>query len=66
MVLGDSREGLDSLVDLEEEEGKLLKQAIALSLEEAEENDKEEEDNNEEDAHEDGEEGGEEQTRPEF
>ena len=59
MVLGDSKEGLDSSVGLEEEnedEETLLKQAIALSLEGAEENDNEEEDNNEEDAEEDGEE----------
>ena len=51
MVLGDSREGLDSPVDREneDEEEKLLKQAIALSLEGAEENENQEEDNNEED-----------------
>ena len=59
MVLGDSKEGMDSSVGLEEEdedeEEKLLKQAIALSLEGTEENDNEEEDNNEEDAQEDGE-----------
>ena len=53
MVLGESREGLDSPVGPEDEE--LLKQAIALSLEGAEENDTEEEDNNEEDVQEDGE-----------
>ena len=48
MVLGDSWEGLDSPVGCEGEEEKLLKQAIALSLEgEAE---------NEDDAHEYGEE----------
>ena len=39
MVSGDSREGLDSPVDGEDEEEKLLKQAIALSLEGAEEED---------------------------
>ena len=50
MVSGDSREGLDSRVGPEDEEEKLLKQAIALSLEGAEENDTEVEDNNEEDA----------------
>ena len=57
MVLGDSREGLDSPVGCEDEdeEEKLLKQAIALSLEGAEENDNEEEDNNEDGAQEDGE-----------
>ena len=56
MVLGDSGKGLDSPVGLEneDEKEKLLKQAIALSLEEAEENDKEEEDNNEEDTEEMG------------
>ena len=54
MVLGDSREGLDSPIGHEDEEERLLKQAIALSLEGAEENDNEEEDNNEEDAQEDG------------
>ena len=37
LVSGDSREGQDSPVDLEDEEGNLLKQAIALSLEGAEE-----------------------------
>ena len=49
MVLGDSR-GRDSPVDCEgeDEEEKLLKQAIALSLEGAEENDNGGEDNNEE------------------
>ena len=57
MVLGDTRESLDFLVGREnEEEEKLLKQAIALSLEGAEENDNEEEDNNEQDAGEEGEE----------
>ena len=55
LILGDSREGVDSLVDCEDEEEKLLKQAIALSLEGAEENDKKEDNNNEEDAEEDGE-----------
>ena len=52
MVLGDSREGLDSRVGPEgeeEEEEKLVKQAIALSLEGTEENDNEEEEINEED-----------------
>ena len=48
MVSGDSREGLDVLVPHEDEEEKLLKQAIALSLEGAEENDNGGEDNNEE------------------
>ena len=48
MVSGDSEEGLDSPVGQEEEEEKLLKQAIALSLEGAEENDNGEEDNSEE------------------
>ena len=55
MVLGDSKEGLDSSVGLEEEnedEETLLKQAIALSLKGTEENDNSEEDNNEEDAEE--------------
>ena len=47
LVLGDSREILDSTVGREDEEEKLLKHAIALSM--AEENDTEEEDNNEED-----------------
>ena len=60
MVLGDSRgrvgPGLDSPVGCEDEEEKLLKQAIALSLEGEAENDNGEEDNNEEDAEEDGEE----------
>ena len=37
LVLGDSREGLDSPVGCEDEEEVLLKQAIALSLEGAEE-----------------------------
>ena len=41
MVSGDSRHGLDSPVGLEDEEEKLLKQAIALSLEGAAENDDE-------------------------
>ena len=63
MVLGDSREERDSPVGLEDEEEKLLKQAIALSLEGAEENDNEEEDNNEEDAEEDEEEEEEELLR---
>ena len=49
MVLGDSR-GLDFLFGHEDEEEKLLKKAIALSLEGAEENDNEEEDNKEQDA----------------
>ena len=49
--VGDSREGLD----LEEEEEKLLKRAIALSLEGADKNDDEEEDNNEKDTEEYGE-----------
>ena len=45
MVLGDSREGLGSPGCLEDEdEEKLLKQAIALSLEGTEENDIEEKD----------------------
>ena len=43
MVLGDSREGLPDGREVEDEEEKLLKQAIALSLEGAEENDNEEE-----------------------
>ena len=47
MVLGNSSEGPDSPVGGEDEEEKLLKQAIALSLEGADENDKEEEDNSE-------------------
>ena len=51
-VLGDSRGGLDSPVGCEDEEEKLLKQAIALSLEGAEENDNGEENHNEEDAQE--------------
>ena len=42
MVLGDSREGLESCFDLEdEEEEELLRQAIALSLEGAAKNDSE-------------------------
>ena len=45
LVSGDSREGLAS----DKEEEKLLKQAIALSLEGSKENDKEEENKNEED-----------------
>merc|ERR1719264_268670 len=54
---GDSRDGLDSPVGREDEEEMLLRQAIALSLEEAEENDNGEEvDHSEEDAEEDGEE----------
>ena len=52
MVLGDSREGLDSPIGHEDEEERLLKQAIALSLEGVEENENEEEDNNDEDAEE--------------
>ena len=58
MVSGDSSEETDSSVGLEdEEEEKLLKQAIALSLEGEVENNYEHEDNNEEDAQqEDGEE----------
>ena len=56
MVLGDSRDGLDSPVGREDEEEMLLRQAIALSLEEAEDNDNEEEDNNEEDGEEEEEE----------
>ena len=56
LVSGDSREGQDSRVGLEDEEEKLLKQAIALSLEGAEENDREVEDNKDQDAQEDGEE----------
>ena len=55
MVSDDGREVLDFPVDLEDEEEKLLKQAIALSLEGAAENDNEEEDNNDEDAGEVGE-----------
>ena len=55
MLLGDSREGLNSPVSHEDEEEKLLKQAIALSLEGTAENYNEEEENNEEDAEEDGE-----------
>ena len=39
---GDSREGQASLVGLEDEEEKLLKQAIAFSLEGAEEEDDQE------------------------
>ena len=54
MVLGDSREGLDSCFDKDgEEEEKLLKQAIALPLERAVEKDTGVQDNNEQ---EDGEE----------
>ena len=53
MVLGDSREGLDFPIGREDEEEELLKQAIALSLEGADENDN---DNNEQDAQDDGEE----------
>ena len=57
MVLGDSRDGLDSPVGREDEEEILLRQAIALSLEEAEENDNGEEvDHSEQGADEDGEE----------
>ena len=56
MVSGDSRQGLDSPAGCDDEEELLLKQAIALSLEGADENDNEEEDNNEEDAEEVGEE----------
>ena len=56
MLSGDCREGLHSSVGLEDEEEKLLKQAIALSLEGTEENDNEEEDNNEEDGEEEEEE----------
>ena len=63
LVSGDSREGLDSLVGHEDEEEKLLKEAIALSLEGAAENDNEEENNNEQDAEEDGEEEEEEMLR---
>ena len=51
MVLGDSREELDSPVGREDEEEKLLKQAIALSLELPMER-AEEKDNNEQDAQE--------------
>ena len=47
-VLGDSREGLDSLLGHEDEEETLLKQVIALSLEEADEHDNEEEGEEEE------------------
>ena len=61
MVLGDSREGLNSPVSHEDEEEKLLKQAIALSLEGAEENDNEEEDNTEQDAQKEDEEDEEEE-----
>ena len=50
MVLGGSREGLDSPVGCEDEEEVLLKQDIALSLEGEDENDIEEEDNTEQDA----------------
>ena len=53
MVLGDSRDGLDSPVGRDDEEEMLLRQAIALSLEEAEENDNGEEvDHSEEDGEE--------------
>ena len=47
LVLGDSGEALDYIgcAEDEDEEEKLLKQAIALSLEGAEENDNGEEDN---------------------
>ena len=55
MVLDDSIEGLDSFVGLEDEEEKLLKQAIALSFEGAEENENEKKDNNGEAARADGE-----------
>ena len=57
LFLGNSRgrEGLDSSIGHEEEEEELLKQTIALSLEEAVENDNEEEDKNHPDAQEDGE-----------
>ena len=60
MVLGDLKEGLHCTVGHEDEEEMLLKQAIALSLEGADENDNEEEDNTEE---EDGEEEEEELLR---
>ena len=65
MVSGDSRQGLDSPAGCDDEEELLLKQAIALSLEGADENDNEEEDNTEEDAQgqEDGEEEEEELLR---
>ena len=63
MVLGDSREGLDYPFSPGDEEEKLLKEAIALSLEGAAENDNEEENNNEQDAEEDGEEEEEEMLR---
>ena len=55
LVLGESREELDSHVGRENEEEKLMKQAIPF-FEEAEENDNEEEDNNGEDAQEEEEE----------
>ena len=55
MVSGDSREELDSPVGREDEEEKLLKQAIALSLEQTEENYIKEEDSNEQDEDEHGE-----------
>ena len=42
LVLGGSREGLDSPVGCEDEEELLLKQAIALSLEGAEKDQEEE------------------------
>ena len=63
MVLGDLREGLHIGREDEEEEEKLLKQAIALSLEGAEKHDNGEEDNIEQDAEEDGEEEEEELLR---
>ena len=63
LVLGDSIEGLKSPVGCEDEEEKLLKKAIALSLEGAEENKDGEEENNEEDGQEDGEEEEEELLR---
>ena len=56
MVLGDSREGLDSPIGHEDEDERLLKQAIALSLEGVEENDNKEEDKKDHGAQEDGEE----------
>ena len=56
MVLGDSKEGPHCPVGPEDEEEMLLKQAIALSLEEATENDNVDENNNEEDEQKDGEE----------
>ena len=54
MVSGDSIEGLDSPAGHEDEEEKLLKQAIAPSLEGTAENDNEEEENDEEGAEEEG------------